>query len=463
MGGCAQGGAIRFRDVRGPGRQRVVTLVTWCRDRRAWLIPLVVGAVLRCIWALYAARSTPEFLVSGDQYSYWVLGQEIGAGRGYNIPPFTTPTSYYPVGWPAILGLITAVTTNTPLPDSSVLWTALWQIAMGTLTIWLVHRIALRTWGARVAVVAAWIVALWPNLVMSVATYSIETTFTALVLACVVVLVDHDWSAGAPTTRRIVVFGVLLAIAVLVRPFALPVVLGLALACWRARVGRRATLRAVAIPLVIVAVSMVPWTIRNLDALDAFVPVSTNLGDTVCIDRTLDANGTFRFAEHEGCADPSLPEAERSQANVRKALSFVVHHPVKEVQLWGMRTYRMMIDDRIALREVEELAAGRFLPDGLRSALGFVADAWFFAVGTLALAGAAVARRRMWATPARLISFTTAVSLFVIPMLLWGAPRFHVPLSPFLAIGAAVALIRPPREQVADDQPSATQAPAGVS
>ena len=76
-------------------------------------------------------------------------------------------------------------------------------------------------------------------------------------------------------------------------------------------------------------------------------------------------------------------EAERSQANTRKAIRFVLDHPVKEVELWGMRAYRMMIDDRIALREVEELGAGRFLPDGLRSTLGVAADAWFFAVGTL--------------------------------------------------------------------------------
>jgi 4-amino-4-deoxy-L-arabinose transferase-like glycosyltransferase len=441
---------------------RWTEIAAWCRHRRAWLLPVVVGAVLRCLWALYAARSTPEFLVSGDQYSYWVLGQEIGAGRGYNIPPFTTPTSYYPVGWPAILGLITAVTTHTPLPDSSVLWTALWQIAMGTTAIWLIHRIGMRTWGARVAVIAAWIVALWPNLIMSVATYSIETTFTALVLACVAVLVDHDWSTGAPGARRLVAFGVVLAVAVLVRPFALPVVLGLALACWMAGAGMRGVVRSVAVPLAIVALSMVPWTIRNLGALDAFVPVSTNLGDTLCIDRTLDANGTFRFAEHEGCADPSLPEPERNQANIRKAASFVVHHPVKEVQLWGMRTYRMMIDDRIALREVEELGAGRFLPDTVRSLLGVVADAWFFAVGTLALVGAAVTRRRLWGTPARVITLATAVSLFVIPVLLWGAPRFHVPLSPFLAMGAALAIVRF-AERRSPDQPSDTQAPVGVS
>ncbi len=427
---------------------------------------MVVGLGLRAVWAAYAARSTPEFLLSGDQYSYWVLGQEIGAGRGYQIPPFTTPTSYYPVGWPAILGLITAVTTHTPLPDSSVLWTALWQIAAGTASIALVHRVADRTWGARVAVVAAWLVALWPNLVMSVATYSIETTFVALVLLAVAVLVDHDWTAGAPSTRRLVVFGVVLAVAVLVRPFALPIVVGLMFACRRAGVGLRVAIRSAVIPVAVVAVSMVPWTVRNLDALDAFVPVSTNLGDTLCIDRTLDANGTFRFAEHEGCADPALPEAERSQANTRKAIRFVLDHPVKEVELWGMRTYRMMIDDRIALREVEELGAGRFLPDGLRSTLGVAADAWFFAVGTLALLGAARSRRAMWATPPRVITFVTAVSLLAIPVLLWGAPRFHVPLSPFLAIGAAVAIegmVDGRRAGDDGDQPSATQAPAGVS
>ena len=143
---------------------------------------------------------------------------------------------------------------------------------------------------------------------------------------------------------------------------------------------------------------------------------------------------------------------------MRRAVSFVVHHPVKEVQLWGMRTYRMMIDDRVALREVEELGDGRFLPDGLRRGLGLLADTSFFAVGSLALVGAAGARRRLWATPPRVVSFTTAVSLLVIPVLLWGAPRFHVPLSPFLAIGAALAI-----RGWDVDQPSATQAPAGVS
>jgi hypothetical protein len=419
---------------------------------------LVVGLLLRVAWAIYAARSVPEFLVSGDQYSYWVLGQEIGNGRGYRIPPFTTPTSYYPVGFPALLGAITWLTLHTPLPDSSILATATLQIVMGVATAALVWFVADRTWGRRVANVAAWLMALWPNAVMAVATYSLETTFTALVLASVAVLVGHDWSTGrAPSTQRLVVFGVVFAATMLVRPFALPVLVGLALAVWRSGAGTRTVLRSVAIPVLVVLLAMVPWTLRNARALDAFVPVSTNLGDTMCLDRTLDANGTFRFAIHEGCADPALPEVERNGANIRKALSFVAHHPVKEVSLWGMRLYRMMEHDRVALREVEENGAGRFLPDWLRSGLGLLADLWFYAVGVLALVGVATTRRQLWATAPRVVFLATSVGLLLIPLGLWGAPRFHVPLAPFMAVMAAVTLsrLRQPEE--------AAQAPTGVS
>ena len=405
------------------------------------IAPVAAGAVLRIAWAFYAARSTPEFLVSGDQFSYWFLGQEIGAGRGYRLPPFTAASSYYPVGYPALLGLIAFITTHTPLPDSSVLSTAVLQVVMSTAAIALVGFIAGRLWGRRVALLAAWLVALFPNLILAVATYSLETTFITLTLAAVAVLVGHDWSTGElPSTRRLVDFGVVIATAVLVRPFALAVVIGLVLACLVVRGGWRNTARTVAIPVGIVVLSMVPWTIRNAVALDAFVPVSTNLGDTLCLDRTLDANGTFRFSVHEGCAPPDLAEVPRNRANIGKAAKFVLGHPVKELHLWGMRIYRMMLNDRPALIEVEELGEGRFLGHRARTGLGVLADTWFFTIGSLALFGTWRAGRANWREPRRLVVFTTGIALMVIPMLLWGAPRFHVPLEPFMAIAAAVGI-----------------------
>ena len=165
--------------------------------------------------------------------------------------------------------------------------------------------------------------------------------------------------------------------------------------------------------------------------------------------------GTFRWATHEGCADPDLPEAERSRENTKMAIEFVLDNPAKEVQLWGMRLYRMMQNDRTALGEVEGLAEGAFLPDPLRRGFEILTDAYFFAVGALSIAGIVMVRRGLWRGPERIITFTTAVFLLVIPLLLWGAPRFHMPLEPFMAILAAVPLaaLRARRSPAPEQEP----------
>ena len=75
---------------------------------------------------------------------------------------------------------------------------------------------------------------------------------------------------------------------------------------------------------------MVPWTIRNAIRMDAFVPTSTNTGDTLCLDRFDGANGGFRWADHEGCADPTLPEVPRNSESTRMAINWVLDHPARE-------------------------------------------------------------------------------------------------------------------------------------
>ena len=408
---------------------------------RAILWPLVVAAVVRIVWALYAARAEPEFFTSGDQHSYWALGESIGSGDGYQIPEWGVSTSYYPVGWPAILGLAAAIRLNTPLPDTAIYSTAIIQIAFGLLTVFCAWVIARRISNERVAVVAAWIVALFPNLIFAVATYSVETSFVALTVATVAIAVSHDWSAGPPSTWRLVAIGATLAASILVRPFAAPLILGLVIAAIAARYPWRAVLKVVLVPVVVVLVSLIPWTVRNAQTFDAFIPISTNLGDTVCIDRVSWANGTFRWSTHEGCADPDLPEVERNPKNTRKAIEFVIENPAKEVQLWGMRLFRMMQNDRSSLEEVRTLSADGFRPDPVWRGLGLLADAYFFTVGALSIVGIAMVRRGLWRGPERIITFTTAAFLLIIPMLLWGATRFHTPLEPFMAIIAAVPLV----------------------
>ncbi|MGH9113300.1 MAG: hypothetical protein ACRDZN_13555, partial [Acidimicrobiales bacterium] len=186
----------------------------------------------------------------------------------------------------------------------------------------------------------------------------------------------------------------------------------------------------------------VPWTIRNAIRLDAFVPTSTNTGDTLCLDRSLDAQGGFRWSNHEGCADPDLPEAERNRASTRMAIEFVIDHPARELQQIGRRTRLMFESDNDGVLAVNTLGGGPVMADDTRAVLEDIADLAFDLVIVLAGAGLVVliATRRRGRSEVTLVLLSMG-ALSAIPLLLWGNPRFHLPVSPFLAIlaGGAVA------------------------
>jgi len=250
------------------------------------------------------------------------------------------------------------------------------------------------------------------------------------------VIATHDWPNGPPSTRRLLAFGTVLGLSVLTRPFSLPFVLGLVLALLVTKVGWRRVLTSLAWTVLPIVLLLVPWTIRNFKAMDAFVPISTNLGDTACIDRSMDADGGFRWASGDGCADPDLPEAERNRKNIAKAISFVTHHPTKEVELMGKRLGRMLEHDHSGLQEAESVNF-RVLDPGPRRIAIDVADWWFWltmAASVVGLVGLLRHRR-----PVHVLVATAYVSLLLLPILLWGNVRFHIPVLPFAAIAAAAA------------------------
>jgi 4-amino-4-deoxy-L-arabinose transferase-like glycosyltransferase len=420
--------------------------------QRRWLIGILgVAGALRLAWALWASGSPPlHWQLSGDQYSYWYYGKELAAGRGYISYISGEATAYYPIGYPALLAGLFWLVQHTPLTDDLVLATSVMQAAMATASVWLVYVIGRQLFGTRVGILAAGLAAVFPNLVYQVATFQLETTFIFLVLVAVAILATADWSQGVPTRGRLLAFGAVLGLSTLVRPFSLPLLVGLAVAALVAGAGWRRAALAVVWPMLVVVAMAVPWTLRNVDAMGSPVVSSTNMGDTLCIDRNLDARGGFRFADHDGCVDPDTPEVERNNGNTRKAIEFVLEHPGREALQIVRRTRIMYADDHDGLLAVETLGDGPFLGDRVRTVLEQAAD-WYFA-GTLVLAVIglpALVSRRSWgrgendaARAVRALVLVTVASLVVVPMLLWGNPRFHVPVLPFMALLAAVPLSR---------------------
>ena len=411
--------------------------------RRTLLVILLVAAALRLGFGLWAMRDVPEsWMTAGDQYSYWYYGNELADGDGYLSYTSGEATSYYPIGYPATLAALFWLQDHTPLPDHQPTAVAVLHALMGVATVWFVWLLARAALGEGPALIAAGIVAGFPNLILNVPTYTLETAFIFWATAALAVLATHDWDRGPPGTRRLLAFGTVLGLSVVVRPFALPFLVGLALALLVAGAGWRRALASVAWAVVPIVVILTPWTIRNLDAMDAFVPISTNLGDTACIDRSTDADGGFRWAGHDGCADPDLPEAERNRENIRKAISFVVHHPLTELELMGKRLGRMLEHDHSGLDESESVN-GELLDGGIRRATTTIADWWFWLTMAVSVVGLFGLLRPGPRRAPRVLVAAALLSLLLIPILLWGNVRFHIPALPFAAITAAAALLVP--------------------
>ena len=408
--------------------------------RLLWGI-VAIAFGLRLAWALYARAEPPvEWYRSGDQYSYYYYGSEIAQGRGYLSYISGEATAYYPIGYPAILGALYFVVLNSPVPDNLLLATTLFHVVLGTATVGLVFLVGRAVGGARAGLAAAAVLAVWPNAVFLGPTLLLEPTFMFLTMAAVALAVTHDWSQGLPSRPRLLLLGGVLGASVLVRPFSIWLLLGLLLA---ARVSGAAWRRAVAtaaVPLVVVVLMMVPWTVRNLGAMDAFVPSSTNMGDTLCLDRWAGATGGFRVADHEGCVDPSLPEVPRNAGNTRKAVGFVVRHPQLEARQILRRGHQMMAEDHFGLDEVNNLGGDDPLSPGELGRLVPIADRYWYGVLLGAGVGAVLLIRSRRRRPAIVLMGTTGLGLFAVPLLLWGNPRFHAPLMPFLAVAAGVAV-----------------------
>jgi hypothetical protein len=173
--------------------------------------------------------------------------------------------------------------------------------------------------------------------------------------------------------------------------------------------------------------------------MHAFILTSTNTGDTLCLDRNMTAQGGFRFADHDGCVDPNLPEVPRNNGNTRKAIEFVTHHPAREALQIVRRGKLMFNGDHDGLYATESLHGGPALFTRPYNFLSSLADWYFYVVLVPAVAGLVFLFRGPNPAERRIVAVAT-LSLLAIPLLLWGNQRFHVPLLPFMAILAAATV-----------------------
>jgi hypothetical protein len=419
------------------------------RPGRRFLVALAAIAggalVMRVLVIVFVDPHVPRL---GDASAYHLLANNLADGRGY-IRPFdllkfdlTVPTAEYPPLHPFVLSLVARVGVRSVEAQRIAL------ACVGTGTVALIGGIGRRMAGPSVGLVAAGLAAVSPMMFLPEATLMSEAIFVFLVAAALLLALR---AYERPSLLRIALLGVVLGLAVLTRAEA--AVLGVLLLAGLLRpdparpVARR--LGLVALGLVVMAVIVVPWTVRNQQTFHRLVPVSNNLGTALAganceLTYSGPSLGSWRSTFGVGDADsgrcftgfngsqPGFDEAQAAADARHQGLEYAQDH-VGDLPKVGLtrllRTFGLFRpEQQIRLEALE----GR--PLGWERA-----GTWLeWVLYPLAIAGAVLLVRRkapVWPLAASLISVVVAT------LVTYGNQRFRIGAEPAILIAAATTVV----------------------
>jgi hypothetical protein len=230
-------------------------LASW-KARLASLTLLALA--LRALWAALEPATSPQ----ADETMWLTWGTGVLPSPEVAFSPLQLRFIFHPPVYLYFLGAPFALT-------GSLAAVKYLQCVIGALLTPAVGRLGRSAFGERAGLVAAFLAAVYPELVWFAAHFWAETLFTVLLWWGIERLVASD---EARSSLAALAAGLLWGAAILTRETVLYFVPLAALwLAWRRPGGlRRAALYAGALLLVVL-----PWTLRNYLVFDAFVPVST--------------------------------------------------------------------------------------------------------------------------------------------------------------------------------------------
>lgn len=314
-------------------------IVETIKKNRWLLLILALAFGVRLATALWFG-DTMEVIPAGgtyDQVTYDTLGHRFSEGHGFSFPsrwyPYIqpdTPTSYFSSSMSLLLGLIYTIFGYHPLV-ARILFAI-----FGTLICYYIYRLGKRLFNERVGLIAALIGAGYAYLILYSAVLITETPFTLFLL----ITFDLSYSIveEEATTKRFIYLGLALAGAVLFRmavfPFVIVLLPWLYLATRKA--SRPVALRQLLIPILLIILFIIPWTIRNYNNFDRFLLLQSQFGHVFWNANHPD-QGNF-FAEVAWVAPipeelVGMNEVDIGNELMRRGIENIVSDPIRYIQL----------------------------------------------------------------------------------------------------------------------------------
>jgi 4-amino-4-deoxy-L-arabinose transferase-like glycosyltransferase len=392
----------------------------WCDS--PWLILLsLLGLILRVGYVVVADRIDP-FLVAdplhGDAASYDRIACNLLTTGEYGELA-GRPAAFWPPLYPLFLAAVYSIF------GYHLLVARLVQALLGAGAVVAVYAAARTVLGRPIARLAGLGGALYPYLVYF-GNWLISEALYLLLLALALWVMARQQRRSSQ--RGLAGLGVLFGLAILAKPaaiFMLPLVV-----CWAlvappdaplpARLGRASLV------LLVTALVVSPWTVRNYRAFDAFIPVSTNGGYTF-----YGANNAQAFGGHREGFPPPLPglsDPEAQDEYYRRGLEWIAEHPADFARLALSKLARLFSPLSVASWETDY---------PLPTALDCLVRGLYGAFLITAFGGALLGLRR-WR--ALFPFYIPILSVLASAVVFYGDTRYTLPMVPSLLIFAALAV-----------------------
>ena len=372
-----------------------------------------------------------------DQVSYHALANSLLDGKGYTFEkfwyPFTpphTPTAHWSFLYPLYLAGVYALFGVFPLAARLIQ-----ALISATLATWLFYRLGKRLFGEQVGVLAAGLGAVYAYFIFYDAALMTESFYILGVLGMLdlALVIAGDSRAKQPGQARREIFtwillGVVMGITTLIRQAILlwlPFLLAWIIWVRRGKTGFRWWQPAIA--LGILAVFILPWTIRNYRAYGAFLPLNSNAGYALYSANHPD-HGVHFDQDYAAPLPPELRsqglnEAEWNTALTRRGLAFMIEDPQRYLLLSLNRVsiffnFWLLPESSISGNLMRLLSFGLYLP--------------FFVFGLLR-------SRSSWRKCSLIYLFVLVYSLMHI--LTWSSVRYRLPVDAALMPFAALAVV----------------------
>ncbi len=363
--------------------------------------------------------------LAGDQIEYDLQGNYFTMGKfWWSTTPFGVEhaSAWKAPAYPAWVGFWYEVLGNSATRVEYV------QSFLAPISVFLTWLLARRLFDPRVAIAAAFVVAIFP-----LAWEFFGLLYPEALAIPLTTLILLFFLGSQPSPKLAIGIGALVGVALLIRPTSFFLFAGILVAWWIASGPKRA-IAMTALALGVAVLIVVPWTVRNYVVADGFIPISVQDAATYGTFNEISANDPdqpYAWRYHVVTTDELLVDGKPPSDSVLRtelqdrAYDYIADHPdsVPKAFFWNGLT-------RLWDVRQPKWARAEAPFEGRSTTVSTVGLVMYYVLLPLALLGLWRARQRKELVLPILALVLAASVVFTVQ----GGTRYRAPLEPLIVV-----------------------------